>query len=185
MKQVPGLNRNGATDEDVQPFFMPDKSKAYWTGIRSAAYGIFSADLVGGSYVNEQAIALATLAPPFTGKTVLIGEANVAEVRQGWLMYMMCGIAQSESDGRPRDVHLKVFVARKSNKCADTIGRKAHARLRCACLMEQLAAPAGGLHGRAGHRTERTEHAAVAWLRGATACGIPRTRNSTDRRRWA
>ena len=112
---VPGLNGAGVSDEDVQPFVTPDKSKAYWTAIRSTspAYGVFSADLSGGSYTNVHPVALPTYAPPFTGKTVLIGEANVAEVPQGWLMYMMCGIAQSESGGQPRDVQLKVCVARK------------------------------------------------------------------------
>ena len=110
---VPGLNGAGASDEDTQPFVTPDKSKAYWTGIRSAAYGVFSADLSGGNYVNVHPVAVPTSASPFTGNTVLIGEANVAEVPQGWLMYMMCGIAQSESGGQPRDVQLKVCVARK------------------------------------------------------------------------
>src|SRR6266702_1522897 len=110
---VPGLNGSGVADEDTQPFITPDKSKAYWTGIRSAAYGVFSADLSGGNYINVHPIALPTFVPPFAGKTVLIGEANVAEVPQGWLMYMMCGIAQSESGGQPRDVQLKVCVARK------------------------------------------------------------------------
>lgn len=45
---------------------------------------------------------------------VLIGEANIAEFHQGWLMYMICGVAQSESGGQARDVQLKVCVARCS-----------------------------------------------------------------------
>ena len=110
---VPGLNGTATGDEDTQPFVAPDKSKAYWTGIRSTAYGIFSADLSSGNYINVHPVALPTFVPPFTGKTVLIGEANVAEVSHGWLMYMMCGIAQSEISGQPRDVRLRVCVARK------------------------------------------------------------------------
>jgi hypothetical protein len=112
---VPGINGSGPTDKDFQPFFSKDKSKAYWTVLRSNDYGVYSADLSpGGTYTNLRSVVRPTFTSPFVGKLVLVGEANVAEVPEGWLMYMMCGIAQSESSGKATQIELKICVARKN-----------------------------------------------------------------------
>jgi hypothetical protein len=58
-------------------------------------------------------VVSATTSAPFTGKLVLVGEANVAEVEEGSIMYMICGIAQSEDGGQPRNIRLNICRARK------------------------------------------------------------------------
>ena len=70
-------------------------------GMTGDHFKMFTADLSAGSYINVRPVAVPTFVPSFTGKTVIIGEANVAEVPQGRLMYMMCGIAQSQEEISP------------------------------------------------------------------------------------
>jgi hypothetical protein len=113
VQAVPGVNGAAGTDKDYQPFFTPDKSKAFWTAVRSDDYAVYSADLSNGTYINSRPVVRPNFYPPFTGKLSLVGEANLAEFPQGWLMYMICGIAQSESGGKPQNVQLKICVARK------------------------------------------------------------------------
>lgn len=107
---VPGLTGG----DDSQPFVTPDQGRIYWTGIRDGQYGVFTAERsFNGDYVNIHPVVTGATAPPFTGRLVLIGEANVADVPQGELMYLMCGVARSESGGHPTDIQLKVCQARR------------------------------------------------------------------------
>jgi hypothetical protein len=113
IQKVPGLNGASAGDDDTQPSFSLDQNTAYWTSIRNNTYGIFTAERQNGSFTNIRPVATTTTNAPFAGKVVFIGEANVAEFAQGWLMYMMCGVAESESNGQPTNIRLKVCIARK------------------------------------------------------------------------
>jgi hypothetical protein len=51
---------------------------------------------------------------PFQGKVTHMGEANVARVPQGELMYLMCGIAEGDSNGYPINLRLKICQARRT-----------------------------------------------------------------------
>lgn len=113
VQAVPGINSFTSTHSDTQPSFTHDKKHAYWTGVRDAAYGVFTAELVGNAYMNARPIIQPNFVSPFAGKLSLIGEANIAEFPEGWLLYMMCGIAQSEQNNQPKDIKLKICVARK------------------------------------------------------------------------
>jgi hypothetical protein len=124
IQAVPGLNDlvTVPNSDDSQVSFTPDGLTAYWTSQRmylgTAAYGVFTADWDGvtSSYINVRPVARPTYPGPFAGKAVLVGEANVATTASGLLLYMMCGIANSDSidvNGFPNDVSLKVCVARK------------------------------------------------------------------------
>lgn len=107
---VPGL----AGGDDSQPFISPDQKQIYWTSVRDGQYGVFTADLQpNGDYGDIRPVLTGTTAPPFAGRLVLMGEANIARVPQGELMYLMCGIAESESGGYPTEVRLAVCVARR------------------------------------------------------------------------
>jgi hypothetical protein len=116
VQQVPGLNGTNSGDSDNQIFVTLDQTKAYWTAVRASPslYGVVTADLVNGSFTNMHPLAYPNnYAPPFAGKLVWIGEANVAEVPEGSLLYMMCGVAQGDSGGQPDNVQLKLCRARK------------------------------------------------------------------------
>lgn len=116
VQKVSGINGAGANDSDTQPFFSQDKTRAYWTALRGSPfyYGVVTADRQpDGSYANTRPIATPTISSPYTGKVVLLGEANIVELPQGSLMYMICGIAQSELNGKPYNTQLSVCVARK------------------------------------------------------------------------
>ncbi len=122
VEKVTGLNGpSGAANSDTQIFITQDLSKAYWTALRKtllgdvSLYGIVTADRQSnGSYTNMRLIAYPNNnVAPFAGKLVWIGEANVVEVPQGWLMYMACGIANSDNAGQPDNIHIKLCVARK------------------------------------------------------------------------
>jgi WD40-like Beta Propeller Repeat len=114
---IPGLNDIPNDSDDSQPSFTPDGRTAFWSSYGATrAYGIYTADWDGSSYANVRPIVLTNITPPYTGTMVLVGEANEAPLPEGDLLYLMCGIANSESvDGNnfPNDVTLKVCVARK------------------------------------------------------------------------
>jgi hypothetical protein len=109
------VNGNKDGDKDTQPHIMPDESQLYWSGIRGeqGVYGIFTADYVSGDYVNPRPIIRITdYLPPLSGKPVLIGEPNVAKVKQGLVMYFVCGFAL---DDKVENRNLKVCFSRKPN----------------------------------------------------------------------
>lgn len=114
--KVAGLNGTDANDEDQQFYVSPDLSKAYWTAVRSNLFGIVTADRQpDGSYANMQLVMHPdyTLATPYAGRVVWVGEANVAEVPEGWLLYMMCGIAEGDLNGQPDRVRLNICRMKK------------------------------------------------------------------------
>ncbi len=113
LELVAGINGTTLGDSDYQPFITQDKKHFYWTGVRSTAYAIFTADLVGGSYANVRAVVQPNYTAPFTGKLVFVGEANIAETPQGSLMYMICGLATNEV-GITHGADLKICRAKKS-----------------------------------------------------------------------
>lgn len=114
VQKVNGINGVANGDDDTQVFVTPDKTSVYWTALRvGTAYGVFTADLSGGNYINVRQIVTPNYGSPHIGKVHLIGEANVAEVPEGWLMYMMCGVAQNEVAGQATEIVLKVCRARK------------------------------------------------------------------------
>ncbi|HNA60927.1 MAG TPA: hypothetical protein PLT11_07705, partial [Elusimicrobiota bacterium] len=53
-------------------------------------------------------------ASPYRGKLTFMGEANIARVPQGELMYLMCGIAGGDSNGYPINLGLKICQARRT-----------------------------------------------------------------------
>lgn len=112
---VPGVNGTAITDEDIQPSLSQDQNTMYWTGSRSNAYGIFTATKSNGIFANARPIIYPNnFAPPFVGKLIMIGEANVADVPGGQVMYLMCGIATSENSTSPTGVKLQIcFTKRK------------------------------------------------------------------------
>lgn len=117
--KVVGINGVDAEDDDTQFYISADKQHAFWTAVRPARaqYGIFTADVVNGVFVNARPVVEPTTSAPFTGKLVFPGEANVVELPQGYLMYMMCGMATRES-GKTHGVQLKICRAKK-NKFSD------------------------------------------------------------------
>jgi hypothetical protein len=110
---VPGLDSGLPNEDDTQISLSQDRKTAFFTRATNAAYGVFTADWSGSSFVNIHQIVMPTLAPPFTGKLVLIGEANRASTPQGQLLYMVCGIAQSETANH--DPATQICFARKPN----------------------------------------------------------------------
>lgn len=106
--RLKGANSDDPRDKDTQPHIMPDGSKLYWTGIRynKGIYGILSADIVGEA-VGEPApiIWIDDFSPPFKGKAVLIGEPNVARVKEGLIMYFVCGKALDD-EAKKRDLNI-------------------------------------------------------------------------------
>lgn len=107
---VPGL----AGGDDSQVFVSPDQREIYFTSVRNGQYGVFTATLQpGGDYGDVRPVITGTTAPPFTGRVVLMGEANVARVTQGELMYLMVGVAEAESGGYPTEIRLKICQARR------------------------------------------------------------------------
>lgn len=113
---VPGINGGAAGDEDHQPFLSSDKKQIIWTLKRAAQYGVYTADLVSGTYTNMRSIlelAPNFTLPDYTGNLAFIGEGNVAETDQGYLLYMICGVA-TKNTGLTRGAELKVCRARKN-----------------------------------------------------------------------
>jgi hypothetical protein len=121
VRLVAGLNANVSLgEEDEQPFVSLDEQHLYWTRHRVGSYGIYMADRVGeASYTNMRPVALPVQVPPIAGKVVFIGEANIANVKQGSLLYMMCGLALNEHNGNifldADNIRLKVCRARRPN----------------------------------------------------------------------
>ena len=113
LEKVAGVNGLAAGDEDYQPFISQDKKHFYWTGTRASAYAIFSADLYGTSFLNTRPVVQPNYNAPYTGKLVFIGESNIVETSQGYLMYMICGIATNEV-GITHGAELKICRAKKS-----------------------------------------------------------------------
>lgn len=119
MQRVPGLNGADANEEDQQLFISTDQKTAIWTAIRATPgfYGIATAtrpDIGSPFGAQRPLLAPNNFAPPFAGKLVWIGEANVAEVAEGWVMYLMCGMAGSDTDaGKPADIWIRVCFSRK------------------------------------------------------------------------
>lgn len=107
---VPGL----AGGDDTQIFVSPDQKEIYFTSVRNGQYGVFTATLQpGGDYGDIRPVVTGTTAPPYTGRVVLMGEANVARVPQGELMYLMVGVTETESGGHPMEIRLKIAQARR------------------------------------------------------------------------
>lgn len=50
---------------------------------------------------------LPTYVAPFTNQVAILGKLNVADVPEGWVAYMMCGIARCETR---TDIALKVCM---------------------------------------------------------------------------
>jgi hypothetical protein len=99
VKPVPGIAVSGS--DDSQPFITADQNTLYWTSVRNGTYGIFTATRqTDGNFGNIHAIATPTLAAPFSGKVVLLGEASVVSLSQGKLLYMMCGEAENLHNGQ-------------------------------------------------------------------------------------
>lgn len=117
--KVAGINGTDPGDDDTQFFISADKKHAYWTAIRitKQLYGIFTADVVNGAFVNARPVVLPNTQAPFTGKLTFPGEANIVELPQGFLLYMICGMATKE-DGQVKGVNLKICRAKK-DKYAD------------------------------------------------------------------
>jgi WD40-like Beta Propeller Repeat len=119
---VPGLADEASPthSDDSQVSFTPDGQTVYWTSKRyyqgNYIYGVFTANLMGGVYQNIRPVVLptSTSGRPYTGKLVLIGEANPALLTQGQRLYMMCGISNSDSvdsNGFPNDIRLQICTA--------------------------------------------------------------------------
>ncbi|MBL0349785.1 MAG: hypothetical protein IPP68_05355 [Elusimicrobia bacterium] len=109
---LPGL---GTANDDTQISVSPDQKEIYWTSVRAGKYGVFTADLQpNGTYGNIRPVVTGVTTPPFQGKVTLMGEANVARVPQGELMYLMCGIAGGDSGGHPVNIRLKICQARRT-----------------------------------------------------------------------
>ena len=109
---LPGL---GTADDDTQISVSPDQKEIYWTSVRGGKYGIFTADLqANGSYGNIRPVVTGVTASPYRGKLTFMGEANIARVPQGELMYLMCGIAGGDSNGYPINLRLKICQARRT-----------------------------------------------------------------------
>ncbi len=94
---VPGLDLLEAGESDTQISVSADKSKVYFTHSSNTAYGVYTAGWSGSTYSGLVQIVTPNFASPFTGKLVMTGEANVATTPSGTLLYMMCGIGQSET----------------------------------------------------------------------------------------
>ncbi len=117
--RAPGLNGADANDEDFQPFVSPDERTAYWTAIRTSPpfYGIFTADRASPNDpfgTPRPVLAVTTFAPPFAGRVIFLGEANVAWVPEGQIMTLMCGTARADDDaGKPASSHLDICYTRR------------------------------------------------------------------------
>lgn len=99
VKPIPGIAVSGS--DDSQPFITADRKTLYWTSIRNGIYGIFTATRQpDDSFGNIHAIATPTLVEPFSGKIALLGEASVASLPEGKLLYMMCGEAENLNNGK-------------------------------------------------------------------------------------
>ncbi len=120
VKKIPGINGAGVGDQDHQPFVTADKKSIYWTLVRAGVeYSLYTADLVSGAYVNARPIVKQNLASPLTGKLNLFGEPNIAETEQGYLLYMICGVAKKET-GTLLGAELKICRAKKDKYPAES-----------------------------------------------------------------
>ncbi len=70
---------------------------------------------MNGVFANAHAVIYPNnYVAPFTGKLIFIGEANVADVKGGQVMCLMCGIATSDNGTSPTGVKLQIcFTKRK------------------------------------------------------------------------
>lgn len=128
--KVAGLNGTESLDEDMQVHITADKKQAYWTATRYSSagvaldYGIYTADRVGNAYMNPRPILRPSFLPPYTGMLTFPGEANVVELPQGWMIYMICGIAQNESATPSKGATLKVCRMKKPRTAEHTAAKK-------------------------------------------------------------
>lgn len=128
--KVAGLNGTEALDEDMQVHITSDKKQAFWTATRYTSvgvgvdYGIYTADLVGTAYMNPRPILRPNFSPPYTGMLIFPGEVNVVELPQGWLIYMICGIAQNESATASKGAVLKICRMKKPRTAEHTAAKK-------------------------------------------------------------
>ncbi|MBK9294110.1 MAG: hypothetical protein IPM57_06630 [Oligoflexia bacterium] len=114
LKEAPGINSPNPSDSETQFFITPDLKQAYWTAAHSDIYGIVTADLINGTYANMRPVLTPNnFTPPFAGKLIFMGEANITETPQGWVMYLMCAIAHGDKDGKPDDGKIYLCRARK------------------------------------------------------------------------
>jgi hypothetical protein len=119
VKLIEGLNADVTQGEnDEQPFVTLGEQHLYWSRHRVGSYGIYMADRTAeATYANMRPVALPVQMPPISNKVVFIGEANIANVQQGSLLYMMCGLALNENNGNvfldADNIRLKVCRARK------------------------------------------------------------------------
>lgn len=117
VKAVPGIAVSGG--DDTQPFITADQRRLYWTSVRNGTYGIFTASRSNKrtGFGDIHAVATPTLAAPFAGKVVFIGEASLVETPEGDLLYMMCGEALDRHGGHTWNdadfIWLKPCVARQ------------------------------------------------------------------------
>jgi hypothetical protein len=112
-QEVPGLDGNLTNEDDTQISVSLDKTQVYFTRVTDTVYGVFTATWNGSAYANVRQIVTPNFFSPFTGKLVLIGEANVATTPQGSLLYMMCGIGQDEA--LAHDPAIRACFAKKPN----------------------------------------------------------------------
>ena len=134
--KVAGLNGTEALDEDMQVHITTDKKQAYWTATRFTSvgvpvdYAIYTAELVGTAFMNPRPILRPNFLSPYTGMLIFPGEVNVVEVPQGWLIYMICGIAQNESATTSKGATLKICRMKKARTSEHTAAKKnQHGRL--------------------------------------------------------
>ena len=128
--KVAGLNGTEALDEDMQVHITADKKQAYWTATRFTSvgvpvdYAIYTAELVGTAFMNPRPILRPNFISPYTGMLIFPGEVNVVEVPQGWLIYMICGIAQNESATTSKGATLKICRMKKARTSEHTAAKK-------------------------------------------------------------
>jgi hypothetical protein len=122
VSEVPGIN---AGVQDKQLFVTADKTKAYWTSVRTyngvLTQGIFSAELQGGGSYGDVRLLMSptrTDAASLRDQTLFLGEASIVELPEGWLMYLACGVGRYEGNGNALmtdidNIRINLCVARK------------------------------------------------------------------------
>ncbi len=112
---VPGLS--SSTSNDYEASFSEDKTKAYWirADTAPAIFAIMTADWNGSAYsAVRPVISINNTTPPFDDKIVDIGEPNVVELPEGYLMYFRCVVALATSGGQPAQRQLRFCVSKKT-----------------------------------------------------------------------
>lgn len=112
-QEVPGLYT--ATSRDYEASFSEDQSKAYWTRVDGASFGIYTADWNVNSFTNARPIIwINNFSAPWENKIVDIGEPNVVELSEGYVMYFRCLVALGTSGGQPSNRQFKICVSKKN-----------------------------------------------------------------------